>query len=227
MTITAINLNDVREEICHKFRNSDIFSVSLRGCQTVTENSTGSLGQTTITPSHSTLKNVRSLTISAVNKYFINDFTINFKTGVLTLDSALSGGEAIVLQYDYGTDKIFPDLIRDNLTLESFPRIGIKTVSMPSEPLGLGGVTNISDILISIYVWMPVNKVSTVAGGLGGNDDLELYMKTARSTILNNSKGFYSFPFIHPVGSSPIIPSTNNKIIQISQDFRARFVVEK
>ena len=227
MTITAINLNDVREEICCKLRNSDVLTVTIRGVTTVTENSTGLLGQTTITPAHSTLKNVRSLTIDAVNKYFINDFTINFKTGVITLLSALSGGEAIVLNYDYGSDKIFPDLIRDNLTLESFPRIGIKTVSMNSEPLGLGGVTNISDILISIYVWMPVNKVSTIAGGLGGNDDLELYMKTVRSTMLNNSKGFYSFPFIHPVGSTSIIPSTNNKIIQISQDFSARFKVEK
>lgn len=227
MTITAINLNDVREEICCKLRNADIFTTTIRGVTTVTENSTGSAAQTTITPAHSTLKNVRSLTIDAVPKYFIHDFTINFKTGVITLLSALSGGEAIVLQYDYGTDRIFPDLIRDNLTLESFPRIGIKTVGMTTEPLGLGGVTNISDILISVYVWMPVNKVSTIAGGLGGNDDLELYMKKSRSTILNNSKSFYSFSFIHPVGSSPIIPGTNNKTIQISQDFRARFVVEQ
>jgi hypothetical protein len=226
MTITAINLNDVREEICHKFRNSDIFTTTIRGVTTVTENSTATAGQTAITPAHSNLKNVRSLTIDAAAKYFINDFTINFETGVITLLSALTGGEAIALQYDYGTDKIYPDMARDNLTLESYPRIGIKVLSMSSESLGLGGLAHISDITITIYVWMPANKTSTIAGGLGGNNDLELYLKTARSVLLNNAKGFYSFPFICARSTGPIMPSTNNKIIQISQDFSARFVVE-
>ena len=134
MTITVIDINDLREEICHKLRNSNVLTTTIRGVTTTTESSTASAGQTNITPSNSTLRNVRSLTIDATAKYFIKDFTINFKTGVITLLSALTGGETISLQYDYGSsDKIFPDMIRDNLTLESFPRIGIKVLNISSQ----------------------------------------------------------------------------------------------
>jgi hypothetical protein len=224
--MSTFELENIREEIMHTLRNADIFSTTIRGVTTVTDNITGIAGST-ITPTHSTLKNIRSLTITAVNKYFIKDYMINFSTGVITLVSALSGGEAIVLNYDYGTgDKVYPDMPRSDLTLESFPRIGISLVSPSTEPLGLGGMVHITDYLISIYVWMPVNKVSTIAGGLGGGDDLNDTMSDVRNAIRANAKSFYSFPYITPTSGTPVTVGTNQKIIQISQDFLVKFMVE-
>lgn len=224
--MTTFNYEKIREEIMHTLRNADIFSTTIRGVTTTTDNITGIAG-TTITSTHATLKNVRSLTIDAVNKYFIKDYTINFSTGVLTLGSALSGGETIVLNYDYGTgDKIYYDMIREDLTLTSFPRVGISLVTPTTEPFGLGGMIHITDYLISVYLWVPSNKDSSIAGGIGGSSDISTYMTSIRTAMRSNAKSFYSFSYITPVGATNIMAGQNNKIIQMSQDFMVKFLVE-
>jgi hypothetical protein len=115
---------------------------------------------------------------------------------------------------------------RNDLSLTSFPRVGISLVSVSTKPLGLGGTTFISDVLVSIYAWMPVNKDTAVSGGLGGTDDISILLHNIRETLENNAKSFYTFKWIEPINTSPIIPGQNNKIIQQSHDFNIRFVVE-
>jgi len=41
-----------------------------------------------------------------------------------------------------------------------------------------------------------------------------------------NAKSFYSFKYITPTGVNPITVGTNQKIIQASQDFNIKFLVE-
>lgn len=224
--MTTLNYEKIREEICHTLRNADIFTVGVRGVTTRTDAITGIAGLT-ITPTQASLKNVRSLTIDAVNKYFIKDYTINFSTGVLTLGTALSGGETISLNYDYGTgDKIYPDMIREDLTLTSFPRIGISLVTPNTEPFGLGGMSHITDYLMSVYLWIPSNKDSAISSSIGGTTDINTYMTSIRTAMRTNAKSFYSFSYITPVGAVPVMAGQNNKIIQFSQDFMVRFLVE-
>jgi hypothetical protein len=162
-----------------------------------------------------------------VSKYYLRDFTVNWTTGVLTWNSALLENDNVSIQYDYGSgDKIYPDFPRDDLTLTSFPRVGIGLTSITTEPLGLGGTNHISDMLITIMVYVPVNKDSAVAGGFGGLADLEETHRLIRNAIRNSAKTFYTFNWITPSGVSPLLQGQNNKLLGQSSDFRIRFTVE-
>jgi hypothetical protein len=212
-------------------RNADIFSTTIRGVTTRTDNYTATAGQTNFTLTQTKVKNIRSLTVQSVSKQFVKDYTINWETGVITLLTGATLNDAVAINYDYtsstdATEKIWYDLPRADINIESFPRIGMALTSSTTEPLGLGGTNHISDIIVTIFVSMPVNKVSTIAGGLGGVIDLGNILKSVRDRIRTNAKSFYSFKWITPLRTNPVIPSTNNKIIQQSDDYQIRFLVE-
>jgi hypothetical protein len=220
--MTTISLENIREELCQVMRSGDILTISVRGVTTATQTATGAPAQTTLTLLNLPVRNIRIFTKDAVTQRFLTDYTINYTTGVITF-SALTGGEALSVTYDYGNgDKIYPDMPRDDLTLESFPRVGIELTSSSTTPLGLGGMTHISDLMITIMAWVPANKVS----GIGGTKYLSDLMSSIRNVIRQNAKLFSTFSYITPTATSPIIRSTNNKIIQQSEDFSIKFLVE-
>jgi hypothetical protein len=136
--------------------------------------------------------------------------------------------DPVAIQHDYSSvaDKIYPDMPRTDLTLTSYPRVGIELTSARTEPLGLGGITHMSDIIVTIYGWMPSNKDSAIAGGLGGTKDLNDLMTNIRGVIRTNAKSFYTFSFMTPIGSTAIIKGNYDKIIQMSQDFLIKFLIE-
>lgn len=225
--MTTFQINKIKEEIVNFLRNSNIFSLSLRGVATQTDTFTATAGQTIFTLTKVPARNIRSLSVNAVSKTFIKDYSVNWDTSVLTLNVGALVGESVVIVYDWGSpDKIFPDFPRDDLKLYSFPRVAVEWTTADTQPLGLGGMVHISTILVTIYAWVPVNKDPAIASGYGGVTDLGTLLFNIRDAIRTNAKGFYSFPYIEPKGVSPIIKSTNNKIIQQSQDFSVRFVVE-
>jgi hypothetical protein len=225
---TSINLKDFRYELCHALRNADIFTVGVRGVTTKTDTFTATAGQTNFTLTQTTVKNVRALTVQTVAKTYLKDYTINFTTGIVTLLTGATVSDAVVIQYDYGTgDKIYPDMPRVDLSLSSFPRVGISVVNVNTKPLGLGGTSFISDVLVSVIAWVPVNKDTAVASGYGGTDDLSTLLHNIREYLQTNPKSFYNFKWIEPRTTSPIISGTNDKIIQQSQDFAIRFLVEQ
>jgi len=189
---------------------------------------TASVGETSHTFTGNTpTRDFYSLTVDQTNKYYLRDYTMNWTTGALSWNTALTGGETVAYSIDWGSsDKIYPDLPRDDLTLTSFPRIGIEMLSVSTEPLGLGGTTHISDITISIIVWVPVNQDSNVASGFGGLTDLETTMENIRVAIRNNAKSFYTFKWITPLSRGPLIKGKNNKVLQMNQDFMIKFKVE-
>ena len=203
-------------------RSGDILTISVRGVATATQTATGAPAQTTITLTNLPVRNIRVFTKDAITQRFIADYTINYTTGVITFP-ALTGGEALSVTYDYGSgDKIYPDMPRDDLTLESFPRVGIELTSISTTPLGLGGMTHISDLIVTIISWVPANKTNSI----GGTKYLSELLSSIRNVIRQNAKSFSTFAYITPTGTSPIIKSTNNKIIQQSEDFTIKFLVE-
>jgi len=226
--MSTTNYENIKEEISHFLRYSDVLSTTVRGVTRTTEGYTvGVGGETTHTFTHPLIRDFVYVTVNAINKYFLRDYTFNPTTGVLTWNVALVQNDVVATQYDYGSgDKIYPDRPRDDLTLTSFPRIGIDIPTASTVPLGAGGTNFISDILITVFVWVPVGKDVNIAGGLGGTADLESVMTLIRTAIKGNAKGFYTVPWIYPKGRGPIIPGTNNKIMQMSGDFFARFVIE-
>jgi len=221
-----IPIQSLKEEIMHFIRNSDVISTTVRGVTTVTdEEFFADAGQTTYTPDNLQIKNVRELTVNGTNLQYLKDFTINWQTSVITFLTALTLNDDVLITYDYGTDKIFPDYPRTDLTLSSFPRIAVELTSGSTEPLGLGGINQITDLLITIFLWVPVNKDST-ANSISGNSDLNNIMSNIRDSLRLNSKNFYSFQYIRPMSLGPIIKGTNDKILQISNDFQVKFLIE-
>jgi len=226
--MSTIDHEKIKEEISHFLRYSDVLSTTVRGVTRTTEGYTvGVGGEATHTFSHTPLRNFKYVTVNAVNKYLFRDYTFDGTTGILTWNTALVNTDVVATQYDYGSgDKIYPDRARDDLTLTSYPRIGIDIPTASTVPLGAGGTNFLSDVLITVFVWVPVNKDTNIAGGLGGTDSLESIMTLIRTAIKGNAKGFYNFPWIYPKGRGPIIPGQNNKIMQMSGDFFARFIIE-
>lgn len=227
--MTTMNIQNVRDELCQFLRYSDVLSTSVRGVTRTTGTYTvGVGGEATHTfTGYTPVRDFKVLTVDGSSKYYLRDYTIVWNTGVLTWNTALTAGQVVVYQVDWGSgDKIFPDLPRDDLTLTSFPRIGIQLVSVSTDPIGLGGATHISDLLFSIMSYVPVNKDTAIAGGLGGLTDLEEIQRLMRAAIRANAKSFYSFNWITPVSVGPLIKGTNSKVMSQSQDFEIKFKIE-
>lgn len=227
--MTTINFQQIRDELCQFLRYSDVLSTTIRGITRTTSSYTvGVGGEASHTFTGNTpVRDFKSLTVNSVAKYYLRDYTMNWNTGVLTWNTALIENDAVAYQIDWGSgDNIYPDLPRDDLYFSSFPRIGIEMVSVSTEPFGLGGMNHISDILLSIIVWVPVNKDSNVASSFGGLNDLESTNNLIREAIRSNAKSFYTFSWIYPKGKGPIIKGQNNKVMQISNDYLIRFKVE-
>lgn|SRR4030067_1347087 len=221
-----INWLRVKEELTVFLRNQDILSIITRGVTTATDNFSGDASTLTFTLSQKPVKNVRTVLVSAVSKINYIDYTIDYKDAdpsafpTITFTSAPGVGVAnINVTYDYGPDKIFPDFPRVDLTLDSYPRISVTLTSGKTIPAGLGGMSHFSDVIMSIYVWVPVKKDSV--SGIGGENSLLTILASVRQAIETNAKTFFYFKYIHPVGTSPIIvPSERtNYVLQQSEDY--------
>jgi len=225
--MSTLNPQNIRTELCHFLRNSDIISTTIRGVTTTSDNFVISAPTSQLTLTKSGVRNIRSVSIGgSAFWYYLFDYTVNWTTGVLTFTTPFTGG-TVNVNYDYGTsDKIFPDMPRDDLTLNSYPRVSIEFTSMNSQPLGLGATNDINNILITIYAWVPANKETSIAGGNGGQDYITTILYNIRNSIRNNKKGFYYFKYIEPHNISPIIKGTSDKLLQQSQDYYIKFLVE-
>lgn len=224
--MTTMNLSNLRKEFREFLRNGDILTTSVRGVTTKTDSFTATAGQTAFTLTQTGIKNIRLLTVNAASKTYIKDYTWT-GAGVVTLTTASTIGDAVSIQYDYGSpDKIFPDNARDDLQLNSFPRVAISIVSSTSQPFQLGGGRHISEVMVTVYAYVPVKKESTIAGGIGGMDDLNDLITRIRNVIRTKEKSFITAPFVTPMGVSPAIPGTNNAILQMSADFNCKFIIE-
>lgn len=227
--MTTLNLMNLRDELCDFLRRSDVLSTTIRGVtRTTSSYSVGVGGEATHTfTANIPVRDFKLLTVDSVNMYFLRDYTMNWNTGVLTWNTPLTVGQAVAYQIDWGAgDKIYPDLPRDDLTLTSYPRVGIELTSISTAPLGLGGTTHISDILITIFVWVPVNRDSGVNSSFGGIEDLEATMTLIRDAIRTNAKNFYSFSWITPSGTAPLFKGMNGKVLQHSADYQIKWRIE-
>ena len=226
--MSTLNLKNLREEICNTLRSGDILSVAIRGVTTTTDNFTATAGQTTLSLTHTGVKNIRSLTVNTVAKMLFKDFTVAWATGVVTMLSALTLSDVVVVNYDYSStaDRIYPDYPRDDLSLSSYPRVAIELTSMTTEPFGLGGMVHISDILLTVYAIVPADKDLAVASGYGGLKNLTTLCYNIRDNLRTNAKSLYICPYITPSTIGPIVPGTSDKLMQSSQDFRVRFRTE-
>ena len=120
-----MNIQNIKQEQVVFLRNQNILSTTVRGVTTAS--ATGTLsGTVTITIARTNVKNIRSVTVASVAKYLGTDYTVDYDHAsgcVITFGSNQTGAYAV--SHDYGSDKIYPDFPRDDLTIDSYPRIAV------------------------------------------------------------------------------------------------------
>lgn len=211
----ALNLTNIKNELIVFLRNQDILSTTQRGV--TTDSATGSLSsETTITIARTNVKNIRSITVASIPKYLGIDWTADYNdaTGcVITFGSPQTG--AYDVSHDYGSDKIYPDFPRDDLTIDSYPRIATDIMNITTDAFGVGGSKFISDLIFTIVVY--ANSV----------DDIDSYIQSIKDAMITNAKLFYYLSFVKPILIGPLInsPDRSNEIMQRNADFQGMFQV--
>ena len=224
--VTALNEDNIKREIENELRNADLFTTTQRNVTTTTQNYTATAGQTVFTLTNEP-RNIRSVTVASVAKYYFLDYEFDAVAKTLTLYTGATLNDAVAIQYDYGTtggggDKIYPDFPREDLSLSSFPRIGFQIISIKTDPISLGATSYMSDIVVSFKITVPADKISSV----GGVTYLETLKRSLRTALLTRQTSFKLFKYIKPTFTSPNIPGANNKIISKIEDYMIRFLVE-
>jgi len=217
---TTFNSRLAKNEIVIFMRNQDIFTITQRGV--TTDNDTGTFSaDTEYVINKTNVKNIRAITVDATPLVFGTDYLVDYNfldTTIkckITFTSAQTG--AYDIEYDYGTDKIYPDLPRTDLSIDSFPRIAIDTIGLDTEELGLGADANMTNASFAIYVYD--SKTSTI----------ESFIDTLRTKFIQNKKNFFYMNFLTVVTVGPMLlyGSGKQKIYQKNLDLISLFNVEE
>lgn len=201
MVNNELDLQEIKKELVFSLRNADIFSTTERNVTTASTDSTLDSDDYIIIDKEN-VKNIRSITIGETTLSYGDDYTVDINySGTESKQCKISftssqTGECTV-QYDYGTDKIFPDYPRKDLSITSYPRMGLDIINILSKEGGIGGRSNLSEILMEVIV--VAEKIT----------DLDDYVKDTRSHLLDNKKDFYNINFITITETSPVMVLEN------------------
>ncbi len=211
----TLNIQNIKQEQIVFLRNQNILTTTQRGVTTA--NATGTLsGTSTITISTAGVKNIRSITVAAVSKSFGTDYTVAYgiSSTVITFVAAQTGD--YVVSHDYGTDSIYPDFPRDDLTINSYPRIAMDILTINTDAFGIGGSDFISNINFTVVVYAD------------GPDEIDGYVQAIKDAIRGNAKLFYYVNFVKPTITGPLIssPDRSDEIMQRNTDFQVMFQEE-
>jgi hypothetical protein len=206
-----INIRGIKNEFLWFLRNENILSKEIRGVstQTITEVISEI---TTFEIDDLKVKNIRQIKLGSTILKFGIDY--NYSTdgnALITFNTAKSGNLEII--YDTGLDKIFPDYPRDDLSLESYPRIGFDIIAINTQPAGINGEEYLSELLFSLVVYAQKNR------------EVEDILDNLRSKIINNAKNFIFSKYIQVTNTGRTINEGNN-LVHRNLDFIARFKLE-
>lgn len=209
--MTTLNQFDILQEIVVGLRNADIFTTTQRNVVTTT--TTGTVAGTSVTINKADVKNIRSITIGSTALAFGTEYTADYDysgTCVLTFAGTQTGTYSAV--YDYGTDKIFSGYPRNDISINSFPRIAVDFIDISSEAGGFGNVNlNRWDVTVVAYD----TKKEEVRG----------YVQAIRNWIVLNQNRLYYSKLIKPTLIGPIgigeFEKFKDRIFQQNVDFRS------
>ena len=214
--MATIDTFEIEQEIAVYLKNQDILSTTTRGVTTVTQTNTAVGSETFIKVDNTNVKNVRSVEIDDVAKTFGTDYTVTYESdtaadiGKVNFASALSSAEVVDIEYDYGaSDRVYTDFPRTDLSLSSYPRISIGVTTVRSEDAGVGGESQLSDIMLSITYFGGVKKV------------IKAGAKSIRNKLQTGAKNFYNFGYIRPMTKGPLIhePNRHDDVDQLTDDY--------
>ncbi len=218
----VINLRNIKDEWLFFIRNSDVLTIAERGVATAQDTGTFASDSSHLI-NVSNGKNVRSVIVASVTLAFGTDYTVDTdfddsgtKKIKITFTSAQTG--AFTIDYDFGTDKIFPDYPKDSLSLSSYPRIACDILGVDSTPLGFGDqkVADNTSIILTVLVY--ANKTTKV----------DSVIDLIRSAVKTAERAFFYFKYIRMASMGPMVDTPINQIITHRNiDFISTFNIER
>lgn len=212
---TVIDYNEIKKELVHILRNSDVLTISQRTVTTKTDTGTFTAANN-YTVSENKLKNVRSIEIDLVAQSYGTDYTYDVDTGIITFQTAQTGAYTII--FDYGeTDRIFADRPQIGISLKQFPRIALDIIGDDSIENELSGLTKQTSISFSVLVFDP------------NTDNIDTYLKTIRTVLLSNQLNFFNLRYVRRLRTGPLLPwedKGREKIMFKSIDYLSEFNIE-
>lgn len=211
--MTTLDFWEIKEEQCVFLKNQNVLTIAERGVTTQTDTGTYAFPTSSHTIARANVQNIRSITIAAVLKVLGTDFTVDYTNNagasqncLITFLSPQSGAYSII--YDYGTDRIFPDYPRADLTITSYPRISVDVLSSDSTEGAIGGGSVITNVSITVTAYAVSER------------KVESIIKAIRNAYLANKKSFTQLKFITVIGMGPILlsPNRRDKIVQRNID---------
>ncbi len=175
----TLNISNIKTEWVNFLRNSDILTTTQRGVTTYSDTGTFAGDSTyTLVNSPTLAKNVRSVIVGGITLIYGEEYQVNFETGLITFTSAQTGDYTI--SYDSGPrDSIYPDFPRDNLEINSYPRIAVDFSGIPSSPFGIGGSIDISSPSIEILIYADKTE------------DIDNFTQSIKDNLKTNAKLFH------------------------------------
>lgn len=217
MAQALVDLHEVRKEMVNYLRNQDILTITQRGITTAQDTGTFA-SDTTYDISQGDVKNIRLIVVNAVTLVYGADYTVDFtfttSSARITFAPAVTG--AYTIDYDHGTDKIWPDYPRDDLSINSYPRISVDVISSSTGDFGVGANEFLTDLVFSVTAFSQ------------DQEQLNDIIKDIRKSIFDNVSGFNFFRYIRPIGLGPMIddPDSRQEILRQNVDFQSSFNVE-
>jgi len=214
--MTTIDNINIEREFLNFLRNADILTTTQRGVTTTIDTYSATGGAQTFTLTQTSGKNIRYVKQNGTSLIFGTDYTYTYSsTGQITqviVSKVLTLGDAITIQYDYGTgDAIYPDYPRPDLSISSYPRVSFDIYNMTTTFAGYGKsyVTNIS-IMIDIF---DISKSTA-----------NTKYKILRDAIVNNQNSFFYLSYIYPTNYHQIEPVSDfgkYKLYKIGLDIQS------
>lgn len=216
----TLNLTNIKQEQIVSLRNADILTITQRGVTTATDTGTFDSDSTHLI-AVSNGKNVRSITVGGSPLTFGTDYTVDYDyddSGTIKIKISFTSAQtgAYSIPYDYGTDKIYPDFPRDDLGIDSYPRIAFDIMTVSTDAFGIGGSQFISNITFTVVVY---------ADDTG---EIDGYVQAIKDHYITSAKLFYYVNFVKPTITGPMIssPDRSSEIMQRNTDFMAMFQEE-
>lgn len=218
-----IDLRIIKQEMLYFLRNSNIFTIVERGVTTST-NTTTQTNAGSMLLNVPNVKNIRKIELDTVELKVGRDYfyEINYDdAGVIkcriTFTPNVTG--EVVITYDAGSDKIYPDFPREDLTLSSFPRIGFDFTNVLFDPAGFGGVDR-TRVDFTVVVYSKYTR------------HLTDYITTIRQAIFTNKSNFYyAGKYMRVLNVGPVMKTGydfgKDIVWQQNIDLRGDFLYEK
>lgn len=215
---TTLDYEKVKQEIIVYLRNSNIYSTTVRAVTTKTDTGNFAVATGTLTISRTDVKNIRSITIVTTPLIYGIDYTVDYDfsgTCKITFTTNQTGAWTVV--YDYGTDKMFTDLPRTDLSIDSFPRIAVDIIGDDSQDISLGAGEKLTTFSFAIYVYdFKVHNIDAT-------------LTLIKNAMLSHQKSFYYQRYVTRIRTGPLLifqTYGKTKIMFKSIDYMSKYNIE-